>query len=135
MEKVTFMDLESETWAVSYDWNALMTLMYQAVEYSDWSDEPIGYKGNYNFATIYRWQGQWIISEVIPFKEGGCIGLEEIRDNKVCLGRQAPSIKDIDQAITEIAARAAEYKRERQEKLETQLTNSPRDLYLDDIPF
>ena len=62
------------------------------------------------------------------------MGLEEVRGNAYCLGKQMiPEF--LDDALCIIAGNHWVKEQERKALLEAQLTDSPRNLYLDDILF
>ena len=91
---ITF--LFNQPWAISEDWSSLLSLVREGTHYGWYSDEAEYYEGDYNFAYIYCWDNQWWVSEHVPFKEGGEMGLEEVQDNIYCLGAELsqPALND-----------------------------------------
>lgn len=125
---ITFMTLAREPWAISADWKALLSLVRKGTHYGEYSDEAEYYEGDYNFAYIYHYDNKWWVSEQFPFIEGGEMGLEELRDNRYCLGTElVPEV--LDDALCSIAGNHWEWEQQHIQSC------SPCDLYLEDIPF
>lgn len=131
---ITFMTLVRKPWAISADWSSLLSLVQEGTHYEWYSDEAKYYEGDYNFAYIYHFNNKWWVSEHVPFKEGGSMGLEEVESNRYCLGEQMTP-ESLDDALCSIAENHWMREQKRQVKLEAMQSCSPCDLYLDAIPF
>ena len=123
---ITFVTLFNQTWAVSDDWSSLLSLVREGTHYNWYSDEAEYYEDDYKFAYLYHLNNKWWVSEQFPFKEGGEMGLEELRDNRYCLGTELVQEALVD-ALCSIARKEWE-----QQHIQS---CSPCNLYLDDIPF
>lgn len=125
---ITFVTLFNQPWAISEDWEALLSLVREGTHYNWYSDEAEYYEDDYNFAYLYHLNNKWWVSEQFPFKEGGEMGLEELRDNRYCLGAKLVQEALVD-ALCSIARNHWEWEQQHIQSC------SPCDLYLDDIPF